>query len=215
MEQENQQTLLSEGLTDEEVQDILERLTERELGESHSATVGAVMEATGADYETVTRILRELRTENKPRSADSVDEKPDAPATRDTNDTTSTGNAPRNNRLEVDEYYLRTLRRLADQESRKDDREKTGRIFVATLALSLVLSVGVLCPKGPTTAHSIPFSPQHELLRGDGSAIFSSSDERGILVREANGTIRNATESESAQWRSSVNSSPRDRATFK
>ncbi len=56
--------LLSEQMSDAEVRTLLERLGSKEFGGSESATVGAVVEATGTDVEIVGRLLAEIRKEN-------------------------------------------------------------------------------------------------------------------------------------------------------
>lgn len=56
--------LLNEQMSDAEVRTLLERLGSKEFGGSESATVGAVVEATGADLATVGRLLAEIRKED-------------------------------------------------------------------------------------------------------------------------------------------------------
>lgn len=56
--------LLAEPLSDAEVQTLLERLGAHEFGGPETATLGAVVEATGSDAATVGRLLAEVRKED-------------------------------------------------------------------------------------------------------------------------------------------------------
>lgn len=69
MEEQNltesqKQELLNEEVLDEEVREILERLSSAELGGSELATIGAIAEATGASPNLIGRMLAEIRQEN-------------------------------------------------------------------------------------------------------------------------------------------------------
>jgi hypothetical protein len=57
------QELLAEELTAEEVRELLVRLHTDDLGGSENATVGSVVEATGAELDTVSSLLAEIRKE--------------------------------------------------------------------------------------------------------------------------------------------------------
>lgn len=52
---------LAERISDNELREILQRLGEAEFGGDERATVGAVVEATGADAATILRFLGEIR----------------------------------------------------------------------------------------------------------------------------------------------------------
>lgn len=57
------QELLAEELTDEEVRELLVRLHTDDLGGSENATVASVVEATGAELDTVSSLLAQIRRE--------------------------------------------------------------------------------------------------------------------------------------------------------
>ena len=57
------QELLAEELTAEEVRELLVRLHTDDLGGSENATVGLVVEATGAELDTVSSLLAQIRKE--------------------------------------------------------------------------------------------------------------------------------------------------------
>ena len=57
------QELLAEELTEEEVRELLVRLHTDDLGGSENATVGSVVEATGAELDTVSSLLAQIRRE--------------------------------------------------------------------------------------------------------------------------------------------------------
>lgn len=196
MEQASHQARLAEELTDEEVRDLLERLSENELGGSAKATVGAVMEATGTDLETVGRLLAEIRKEDAPVLEEQ--KPPIAPPVL----IPRPGAAIRE--LDIDEYRRQNQDRLAEQERRKDDRERTGRIFVGTLAASLIVALGVICPKVPTSAPSLQAKPLQELHMDNGAIIYDNPRGGGVFVKEPTGRVREATEAETAEWASQV-----------
>ncbi len=195
MEQASQQARLAEELTDEEVRDLLERLSESELGAS-KATVGAVIEATGTNLETVGRLLAEIRREDPPVLE--AQPPPIAPPVW----IPQPGAAIR--KLDIDEYRRQSENRFAEQERRKDDRERTGRIFVAALSASLIVALGVICPKATTSTGYPQASPLHEFHQDDGRVIYDNPRDGGVFVKEPSGRIREATKAEAAEWASQV-----------
>lgn len=152
MELANQQALLAEELTDEEVRGLLERLNAREFGGSENATVGAVVEATGADVTVVGRLLAEIRKEDfeekfglqlkdhglrietleeKTKRVESAVKKPEKAAA-------------------LDHYQLKALDRLAEQERQGAEIKPSEIIFLAVLLMAVMLFLVYITYSGPS-----------------------------------------------------------------
>lgn len=170
---------LAERVSDVELRQVLERLGEAQFGGDERATVGAVVEATGADAATVLRILGEIR-------AEAIEAQRIAMAAMD----------QRVSRLE-------TQRRVSsfDPESRylETDFSESARgrasliIALVTGALFLVFFLGLARMSARPARPS--FDPMISVSTDDG---WVSRDENGSLrVRRQDGTTRDVSAEES------------------
>jgi hypothetical protein len=136
--------LLAEPLTDDEVRDLLERLGSKEFGGSDQATVGAVVEATGADVQTVGSLLAQIRKEDfQERFGLRLEEhevRIDSLETKVRRPLPHVRSEP-----QLDLYQERALERLANEERQREALRPIAAVCACVAALILLVAVGGQC----------------------------------------------------------------------
>lgn len=204
----DQVDLLSEELTDGEVRTLLERLGSREFGGSESATVGAVVEATGSDPTTVGRLLAEIRKEDfekrfglQLKDHDQRIETLEERSSRlEREQQTERPNSYLKNESVHDEYRERAINRLAEQEKHNEEMRPVSNVIGIVFILALVIYCGVVCAKEGAKHPYEPPKPLFELKQLDGTVIYDNPVGSGVFVKEPNGKVRPATEEETSEW---------------
>jgi hypothetical protein len=206
--QPKQIDLLAEPLSDAEVRTLLERLGSREFGGPESATVGAVVEATGSDAETVGRLLAEIRKEDfeerfglqlkdHGRRIETLEER-SSRLERERQ-----AERPRSylrNEPEHDEYRERAINRLAEQERIAEESKPVASIVGSLFLLALVIYTGFVCAREEAKRPFVPPKSLYEHRKMDGTVIYDNPEGGGVFVKEPSGKVRPATESETSEW---------------
>lgn len=190
-----QQELLQERVSNDELHELLERLGQAELGGPEAPTVGAIVEATGASPVEIGRLLGQIRQEQfEKRFSDTfqdhehrIEKLESRPVER--------------NRVtyneEFDEEQREILQEYADREVA---RRKTGPL-VLFLLLVLGLIIIAVANSG-TTGHSPNYGPGVTGFGTEdprtGTRVERTMDGR-YLVHNRDGTQRPATADEASQ----------------
>jgi hypothetical protein len=187
-----QRELLQEHVTDAELRELLERLGKAEMGGPEEATVGAIVEATGASPVEVGRILSQVRQEQyEQRFAETFDDHEERIEKLESVPVTRT----RTYREEFDPEHREILKEYAERTA----LEKRTRpyMLLIMIALALIVLAVVNSPRGEQDSNVVP----------PGAAGFGQEDpttgkrvERGMdgtySVHTRDGAVRPATADE-------------------
>ena len=213
--QPQQSDLLNEPLSDAEVRTLLERLGSREFGGPESATVGAVVEATGSDAATVGRLLAEIRKEDfEERFGLQLMDHGRRIETLEERTKRLEPKPPMVAQQPLDPYQKIALDRLAEEERRKEQVWPSGMIILAALAvIALVAMLAGGQKPSSQTIREQPFYPQSvsRISVGTSDGQVMLDDNENIWVSLKKGGTREATPEERSWVLSARMSSRRNR----
>lgn len=192
-----QADLLAEPLSDAEVRTLLERLGSREFGGSEEATLGAVVEATGAEPALVGRLLAEIRKgEIEQKFGSQLQDHTERIETLE----------ERTRIAEVGSYVYATpldrhqkiaLDRLAEEERQKESRSSYGYVWVLLIAIIAITAmiVGGAKLDSPKADTAFPESGIVYSVSTEDGEVFLDA-ENNVWVGLTNGGKREATAAE-------------------
>jgi hypothetical protein len=188
--------LLAEPLTDEEVRDLLERLGSKEFGGPEHATVGAVVEATGANPATIGNLLALIRKEDFEEKfglkleehEERIDNLEDH--ARNAERTAGQKQAYVSSKSQLDPYQQRALERLAKEERQREMMNPVAIVAAVVMVLYFIVSLGGQCD---SKRKNEPYSST-SYQTSEGTVHLDSRGNSWVELKS--GGIRAATEEE-------------------
>lgn len=213
--QPQQADLLNEPLSDAEVRTLLERLGSQEFGGPETATLGALVEATGSDVTTVGRFLAEIRKgEFEKKFGLQLEDHGQRIETLEERTKRLEPKSPTATQQPLDRYQKIALDRLAEEERQKERMWPYGYIGVGVIAviLFIVMLVGGQNPSSSNANADPPGSQSVSRISigtTDGKVLLDNNDK--VWVDLNKGGTREATAEERALVYSAKNSGERSK----